>query len=245
MPSESFLFCSVLQHFVDAGGLESRKIMAVPSFLYATAAGIASHLAFFIRGEHHLRAPKLSRFYLVIAAFLLLIDSKVNNLGLNHAALSTISILGAYAIGLFASMITYRLFFHELRHFPGPFLAKVTKFWHTFHVLDAKQYLLLEKLHMQYGDFVRTGKPDCMKHDMGVLKVIAGPNEVTIFRPDALKPIHGYGSKCTKSAWYDNLKPYTAMNTTRIKSEHDRRRRVYDQGLSIKGSSLLLYTGSG
>lgn len=72
------------------------------------------------------------------------------------------------------------------------------------------------------------------------VKVLSGPNEITIFRPESLKLIHGYGSKCTKSAWYDNLKPYTAMNSTRIKSEHDRRRRLYDQGLSIKGFFFLI-----
>lgn len=32
------------------------------------------------------------------------------------------------------------------------------------------------------------------------------------------------------------LKPYTAMNTTRSRPEHDKRRRSYESGLSIKGS---------
>ncbi|KAI4180677.1 MAG: hypothetical protein L6R41_007075 [Letrouitia leprolyta] len=96
-------------------------------------------------------------------------------------------------------------------------MAKVSKLWHFYHVADAKQYLLLEDMRQKYGDIVRTG-----------------PNELTLFCPEAYKPINAYGSRCTKSAWYDMLAPFTAMNTTRSKPEHDKRRRAYENGLSVK-----------
>ena len=51
----------------------------------------------------------------------------------------------------------YRVFFHRLRNFPGPVLASVSKFWHVAHCLDSKNHILLERLHEEYGDFVRIG----------------------------------------------------------------------------------------
>lgn len=64
-----------------------------------------------------------------------------------------------FAAGLSASMIIYRLFFHRLRNFPGPWGAKVSRFY-TFGLIkrsNLKYHLELEKLHRKYGDYVRTG----------------------------------------------------------------------------------------
>lgn len=146
-----------LFHYVLSEALISSKMFIswVPCSLVA---GIISHWMIFVRGEHHLQAARLLLLYLVVAGSLFLVDLRKNKASVDHAAMSSISIVGAYALGLFASMATYRLFFHRLRHFPGPYLAKLTKLWHTWHVLDGKQYLLLDALHKQYGDFVRTGK---------------------------------------------------------------------------------------
>ena len=47
--------------------------------------------------------------------------------------------------------------FHPLHHFPGPALAKVSKLWNVAHCLGSKNHLLLDGLHKEYGDFVRTG----------------------------------------------------------------------------------------
>ena len=66
---------------------------------------------------------------------------------------------------------------------------------------------------------------------------LAGPNEITIFRPEAVLAIHGPGSRCSKSAFYDALHPYVAVNTTRSKPDHTYRRRIWDQGFSTKGSN--------
>ncbi len=122
-----------------------------------------------------------------------------------------------YFGSLFFSIVVYRVFFHRTRHFPGPKLAAVSKFYHTLHATDSRQHLFLDRLHKQYGDFVRTG-----------------PNEITIFHPDAIAPIHHGTSRCTKAAWYDNLIPVIAVVTTRSREEHDWRRRIWDFGYSIK-----------
>lgn len=46
--------------------------------------------------------------------------------------------------------------------------------------------------------------------------------------------IHGNGSKCSKAEWYDNILPIEAIVTTRLLENHDVRRRVWDQGYSVK-----------
>ncbi|KAL8947425.1 MAG: hypothetical protein Q9222_006293 [Ikaeria aurantiellina] len=68
-----------------------------------------------------------------------------------------------------------------------------------------------------YGQFVRTG-----------------PEELTIFHPEVLRAVDGPGNSCTKAVWYDLLLPELAVNTTRSKPAHDKRRRIWDQGFSSK-----------
>ena len=134
------------------------------TLLFATATGISSHLLFYIRGEHHVRAPSIVRLYVAVVGIAFLSLLRINENVYQHALSSTLSLWVAYCFGLFTSMIIYRLFFHRLKHFPGPLLAKTTKLWHAMNVLNAKQYLLLDKWHKQYGDFVRTGKRLVARH---------------------------------------------------------------------------------
>ena len=121
------------------------------------AAGILSHIGVFIRGEHHLQAPFLFRLYLLLAIALLLSQSAALSYNMKEAAYTSTYLISSYAAALFSSMTVYRVFFHRLRDFPGPPLAKVSKLWHMSKVLDAKQYLFLDGLRMKYGDYVRTG----------------------------------------------------------------------------------------
>jgi hypothetical protein len=64
----------------------------------------------------------------------------------------------SFGITLLASIAVYRLFFHRCHSFPGPFVAKVTRFYATYSsAKDLQYYKELEKAHVKYGDFVRTG----------------------------------------------------------------------------------------
>lgn len=184
---------------------------------YALSAilGVLSHLCIFIWGEHHLRSPFLFRLYLALSALVFVIQMLINPFDAAFVFKTSSFLIVSYATALFASIIIYRAFFHRLRHFPGPPLAAVSKFYHVSKVLDAKQYLFLDGLRQVYGDYVRTG-----------------PNELTIYNPAAVNHIHGSDSDCTKADWYDNLKPLHAINTTRSKQVHERRRRIWDMGFS-------------
>lgn len=75
------------------------------------------------------------------------------------AAADATLIFLSFLVGLFTSTAIYRLFFHRLRHFPGPWAAKLTRFYAvTLSQTSGFQYHLeLDRLHREYGDFVRTG----------------------------------------------------------------------------------------
>ena len=64
----------------------------------------------------------------------------------------------SFALSLAISMLVYRAFFHRLRRFPGPFAARLTRFWSVYKSSKDLQYhLVLEELHKKHGDVVRVG----------------------------------------------------------------------------------------
>lgn len=124
----------------------------------AGAAGLLSHNLVFIHGEWHLQATRILKFYCLLFAIVLLLETRYNGLPFIQAVTASSRIFVVYVFSIFASMSIYRSLFHKLRRFPGPFFARFSKLWHLFHCLGSKNYMLLEKLHDQYGDFVRTGR---------------------------------------------------------------------------------------
>lgn len=81
--------------------------------------------------------------------------------GCNHVdafAHLFISFLG-FSAGTLISLIVYRGFFHRCNRFPGPPIAKFSRFYAAYlNAGDAQFYKELKSLHMRYGDFVRMGK---------------------------------------------------------------------------------------
>ena len=185
-----------------------------------------------------MKAPKLLRIYLCIVAAVYIAQWRIYGGRHGMAAISALQIIATYLGTLFFSTSVYRLLFHRLRHFPGPFLAKLTKLYHASQIRNSDQYLFMERLHRKYGDFVRTGKisPSVFRgvFESDSTRSFLGPNEITIFTPEAINAIHSPHSECTKAAWYDNILPKQSVVTTRSKSAHDVRRRIWDQAFSIK-----------
>ena len=124
----------------------------------AATAGILSHRAYFIYGEHHANGPMLLRFYTMLVFILFVGQITIGRSSTTAAFRKTAELVTVYATSLFASMVVYRCLFHPLRTFPGPLGARVSKLWHAYHIQDSKSHLLLDKLHQDYGDFVRTGE---------------------------------------------------------------------------------------
>jgi tryprostatin B 6-hydroxylase len=150
----------------------------------AGVAGIATHLLFFKRGEHHLYPVRYPQ-----ALALIFVTSVV---ALTHygahpwkesVSLSS-PIFGYFLAGIYASLTAYRLFFNPLNKFPGPYFARLSAFDLVFRVskFDANKHLY--RLHQKHGKFVRIG-----------------PNELSITEPEGMQIINGATSKCRKATW--------------------------------------------
>ena len=115
----------------------------------------------------------------------------------------------SFVTGLFLSMLIYRVFFHPLKDYPGPFMAKITQWHHVFSIINKNDnYMRLHKLHQQYGEYVRVG-----------------PNLLSIADPDIVEITHETKSRFKKSTWYDVGQPLTTLHQMRDQQLHDKRRK--------------------
>lgn len=130
---------------------------SVSQLVAASAAGVLIHNTIFIHGEWHLYGTLLLELHAVAYTGLILLEANYHKIPWLAAWMVSSQMFGIYTLCLLASISIYRVFFHRLRNFPGPVLASVSKLWHVAHCLDSKNHILLEKLHQEYGDFVRTG----------------------------------------------------------------------------------------
>jgi cytochrome P450 len=121
----------------------------------------------------------------------------------------------SFYAALSGSILIYRAFSHPLRSFPGPFAAKITKWWAVKETLTSSFTYYKEvqpALWRKYGDYVRTG-----------------PRELSIFDANAIQPILGANSKTSKGPFYDVFE--RNVHLTRDKVWHRQRRRVWDNGM--------------
>lgn len=121
----------------------------------------------------------------------------------------------SYLVGVYTSLIIYRLWLSPLNKFPGPWQAKISNIWLCIQMKNFDGYLLFEKLHKRYGKYVRIGSNDLSISDANLHDVAFSP-----------------GTDFRKSEWYDNAVPFTSMHTTRDKALHDRRRRIWAPAFS-------------
>lgn len=128
----------------------------------AVVTGISLHQLVFRHGEWDTSSPSI----VVCHLLLLLVGSTGAHYGMlqGYSPLLIWKIGGYYLLGLYSSMLVYRGFFHRLRQFPGPFLARLSNFYLTR--LSAKNLHLYEEvqaLHREYGHFVRVGEFSCLR----------------------------------------------------------------------------------
>ncbi|KAF5387489.1 hypothetical protein D9757_006551 [Collybiopsis confluens] len=83
----------------------------------------------------------------------------------------------------FGALISYRLFFHPLRNYPGPALAAITDSYEAYYnvIKDGALVAKLEALHRQHGPIVRIG-----------------PNTLHFNDKHAYHDIYTYGTTLTK-----------------------------------------------
>ncbi|KAF2851298.1 cytochrome P450 [Plenodomus tracheiphilus IPT5] len=204
-------------------------VRAAQVLALATSKPVAAGLALATHAILH-QGEWDNEFHLVLRAWTLALgglataeyiyDPHVSSIG---TAIRITSVTAAVYMSVFiTSILIHRAFFHRLRHIPGPFLARCTKFYSVFvGVLPKYQYFKwTEKLHEQYKtDVIRTG-----------------PREVTVYCADAVTMIHGPNTRCRKGPWYAISKHIggASTQTTRDKEEHRRRRKNWDYAFNAK-----------
>jgi hypothetical protein len=115
------------------------------------------HRLVFIYGEWHLEVPRIV-FAHFVAQTLLVTYFILHGYDCASLVSSTSIISTFYIIGLFSSIVFYRLFCHGLCRFPGPKLAAATKLWHVWQSRNSTNFLVMQNVHERYGELVRTGK---------------------------------------------------------------------------------------
>ncbi|KNG46187.1 cytochrome p450 [Stemphylium lycopersici] len=127
-----------------------------------------------------------------------------------------LAIWACFLVGVYASLLTYRLFLHPLNRFPGPFAARISDLWLSLQLGGHDMHRLSEQLTTAYGDFVRVGSSTLM-----------------LTHPQAVAAIHGPGTRCRKAAMYDFEQPNRGI-ATRDVGLHAARRRLWSKGFGDK-----------
>ncbi|KAL4958584.1 cytochrome P450 [Aspergillus filifer] len=189
--------------------------------LSAATLGVISHLSLFrtLPVEEYLYS--LLGLYAATVLAIVLAYLYTTEFSFIHMIFCVGCIASAFNAGLISSIAVYRLFFHRLRHFDGPWLSKLSRFYDVYLAGKNVQYHVeVAKMHEKYGDFIRTG-----------------PREVCIVRKSAVPLLLSPQSKCGKSTFYAQAQTeskYCNVHHTRDFDDHRRRRRAWDRGFSIK-----------
>ncbi|KAH5838403.1 hypothetical protein HBI93_070150 [Parastagonospora nodorum] len=186
--------------------------------VFVLGLGALSHVVYFSHGEHHrhgiIYLRILASFHFAIALVLWQLQGQTFVSSLYNSAKIEIQ----FFIGLFSSIVTYRLApIHRLHTYSGPLSWRISKLAHTWSNRKLENFRNLYAAHEKYGDYVRTG-----------------PSEISTIDSDVVAAVLGTKSKCTRAAWYEMAYPVRAIFHTRSKAEHEKRRQVWSSGLSSK-----------
>jgi hypothetical protein len=121
----------------------------------ACLSGVFVHLFYYSRGYRVPQVLGILSSHLVAGLALLTYFVSTEGLihGVEYAIVSSLSYLAA----LFASIGVYRIFFHPLRHIPGPLAAKLSKLYNFYLSRDGKMHIHQTAMVAKYGNIVRIG----------------------------------------------------------------------------------------
>ena len=137
-------------------------------------------------------------------------------------------VLGLVA-AFFVSQIIYDVFFSPLKSIPGPFLARLTRFWELYILRHGHSHMEFVRQHEKHGiaPVHKSIQHPLTKQSGFVVRV--APNRYSFSRPEDVKLIYSPGSKFPKSKYYEaSGNPHqTNIFSTRDMADHsDRRRKV-------------------
>ena len=148
----------------------------------AVALGVACHLGYFNRAEHHLSGVRYLQVPFTTSLTLGVTLAKFGGQSISHVPKEVVKLVAFFLAGLYTSLLAYRVHFSPLNRFPGPFGARISNFWFSSHLSKRNAYQKVPDLHSKYGDFLRIGS-----------------NDLSIVHPKAVKAIYGPGSQCRRA----------------------------------------------
>ncbi|RMZ91937.1 hypothetical protein DV736_g808, partial [Chaetothyriales sp. CBS 134916] len=171
--------------------------------------GHLSYVTYFIRGEKVTQSLRIFVAFVASPVVVTVVLSYAFGYPVFRAASTAATVWAGFVFGLFLNLSIYRIWFHPLKSYPGPFLSKITMWHHVLSTISkTDNYQRLHKLHEEYGDYVRVG-----------------PNLLSIADPDIVEIAHGSKTRFRKSEWYDMSHPLTSLQQMRDHQMHDKRRR--------------------
>lgn len=214
-------------------------------------AGVLSHHIVFRPYEIDGAAWDLVFTFIGLFILLCIAYAQISGFAFFASLCRTLLVATTYNVSLTVSILVYRAFFHRLQPFPGPFNARLLRFY-AFHkaTKTIRGCEDIQKLHEKYGDFVRVGTKrtppplQTAAHRIGalVMKVIwaIGPREISINRSSAIRPIYEPPTKTTRSPWYaqvSNDVTKISLNSTRVLQVHKQRKKGWERGLGSRGKT--------
>jgi hypothetical protein len=152
------------------------------------------------------------------------------------------SLVGVLSLALFAfstyavGVIVYRLNFHPLAKYPGPFLAKITDIHLAYHAWKGDRHLEFWRCHEKYGEPCYWIKETSNSQCLGPY-VRMGPNTLSSNTNTALKTVYGFNANVRKADFYTAFpanKNTFNVHSSIDKSSHARKRRVLSHAFSDK-----------
>ncbi|KAJ9603454.1 hypothetical protein H2200_012232 [Cladophialophora chaetospira] len=132
------------------------------------------------------------------------------------------TLLVALTLGRLLWVMVYRVFFHPLAAYPGPFASKLSDLPAIFYAATTQDTYVRYAQHRKYGSVVRTG-----------------PNELCFSDAASIKDIYGQsGEPCLKAPFlYDGftLTGTSSVFSTTDRNLHARMRRLMSHGFSQQG----------
>ncbi|KAL5583797.1 hypothetical protein FOVSG1_015148 [Fusarium oxysporum f. sp. vasinfectum] len=123
-------------------------------------------------------------------------------------------------LGHITVIVLYRLYFHPLAKYPGPFWARISAFPAYYYTLRQDRHIWFWKLQERYGPTFRIT-----------------PNSLLINTPTGLKTIYNNKANVKKAEYYRvyprNIHAVTTWNSI-DKTTHARKRRVMNHAFSDK-----------
>ncbi|KAJ5836395.1 hypothetical protein N7447_002421 [Penicillium robsamsonii] len=124
---------------------------------------------------------------------------------------SVLPMLLGLVFAVLLSKWIFRLYFHSLRHVPGPKIAACTSLWLAYHTFIGDECTTIFNLHRKYGPTVRVA-----------------PNDVDIASGEAIKPIYVANGGFPKAPAYSkyDIDGHPSIFSTLTRSERGARAKA-------------------